>query len=220
MRLSDRLRAEADGVWSRILEHPFPAALCRGELAPEKFSRYLLQDYGYLLGSLRNFCRLASRAEREELLLELAALIGQETAGELAAYRGFLQRLGFSLTEARDVEPFAARRGYLAFLWRAADERPLPEGLAAALPCYWSYLEIAERYRPELERGGDHPGREWMRVYLDGDYRDLVERLRGQVDLAGAGYPFAPLAEVFLEASCWELRYWDEAWSGNPAEEG
>ncbi|HET58290.1 MAG TPA: thiaminase II [Deltaproteobacteria bacterium] len=212
MNLTRELRSGADDIWRSMLNHPFPAALCRGDLPIEKFKRYLLQDYGYLLGALQNFCLLASRTDNEHILLDLVALIGEEAEGEISDYQRFIAQLGFTLDDARAVKPFATRRNYLDFLLTASAERPFAEGLTATLPCFWSYLEIAEHHRKELTGAADSPLRQWMEVYLNEEYHALVDRLRSLVETAADGHPFEPLLEVFREASLWELQYWDEAW--------
>jgi len=212
MRITGELRNRTDDIWRTILNHPFPASLCRGDLPVEKFTRYLLQDYGYLLGALQNFCLLASRTDNENILLDLVALIGEEAEGEISDYQNFIAQLGFTLDDARTVEPFATRSKYLDFLLTVSAERPFAEGLTATLPCFWSYLEIAEYYREELMKAPDSPFRRWMEAYLGEEYHALVDRLRRLVEIASDGHPFEPLLEVFREASLWELRYWDEAW--------
>ncbi|MBW2106917.1 MAG: thiaminase II, partial [Deltaproteobacteria bacterium] len=63
MSVSEKLHKDTEQVWNKIIEHPFVVELYQGSLAMEKFKTYILQDYSYLVDTIKNFSIIASRAQ-------------------------------------------------------------------------------------------------------------------------------------------------------------
>jgi len=85
--------------------------------------------------------------------------------------------------------------------------------MAAALPCFWSYAEIAQRHKDALEKNPVQVYRRWASVYLSEDYLSLVRRLRGVLD--SSGLPAEVLWPYFKQASLYELKFWEAAYEGH-----
>ena len=147
LRISERLRKDADLVWQEILRHPFVTELYRGSLPMEKFRFYVLQDYSFLATMMRNLAVLASRADSVPLTRELLEMAHLEATTEFAGYEELLGKLGYALSDAVRAEQSQVSVSYGSFLLAVSSLRTFWEGLAAILPCFWSYAEIAESHR-------------------------------------------------------------------------
>lgn len=210
-RLSERLRGDAEPIWSRILEHPFVIELYEGSLPPEKFRYYVIQDYNYLIGIMRAYSILASKADYElaRLALELAYL---DATTEMENYRRLLGRLGLNLEEVIRAEPAPTNAAYMNHLLATAMIGDPIDCLVATLPCFWSYLEIGERHRGLLERNRNELYRSWAQVYLTKEYKELVERLRFIIDELWDGENYERYRRIFLISSRYEWMFWEMAY--------
>ena len=210
LRISERLRKDADLVWKEIFRHPFVTELYRGSLPMEKFRFYVLQDYSFLVTMMRNLAVLASRADSVPLTRELLEIAHLEATTEFASYEELLGKLGYALSDALKAEPSQVSVSYGSFLLAMSSLKTFWEGFTAILPCFWSYAEIAESHKDILKKNTNTLYTEWASVYLSEPYLALVDKLRRILDTAPAeGYE--KLKEVFLTASRYELAYWDMA---------
>ena len=214
MKLSDRLKKDAQGIWQEIVDHPFVTELFEGTLPEDKFRHYVLQDYGYLIASIRNFSVLASRAGNERDMRELVEIAALEAGGEFDGYRALLKEMGLTLEEAEAQQPGQAAVSYTGFLLSTSMLGAFEEGITAVLPCYWSYAEMAAHHRKKIARNKRELYRRWAGFYLEDGYLSLVERIKKLVDEAGAGFPYPRLRRVFLTSSRYEVMFWDSVYHG------
>ncbi|MEM1619328.1 MAG: TenA family protein [Fervidicoccaceae archaeon] len=211
--LSSRLRRDADAIWSKIFEHPFVVELYEGSLPLEKFKFYAAQDYNYLVGMMRAFSLLASRADYEVARTALEIAHADATV-EMKNYELLLRELGMRLEDVIAMEPAPTNVAYMSYLVSTCALGEPLECLVATLPCFWSYAEIAERHADKLERNPIELYVKWAKVYLSADYRSLVERLRSLVDAAWEGRGYDRLLRHFLRGSRFEYMFWDMAYRG------
>lgn len=211
MALSDRLRREADTVWKALVNHPFVVELYKGTLPREKFVFYVLQDYNYLIGMMRALSIAAARS-RYEVARELLELAYLEATTEMKNYEKLLRKLGLSISDAIRTEPSPTNVAYVNFLLVTALMGSPCESLASFLPCFWSYEEIAEHHREELEKNPSEIYRSWGSVYLSDEYREIVRRLRRLVDEECSSEDFDRLRRVFIMGSRYEYMFWDMAY--------
>ena len=209
--ISDRLRADAAGIWEQIFAHPFVVELYTGVLPPEKFRFYVLQDYNYLVTDIKNLAILASRAESVSAMKEILKIAHLEATSEFQSYERLLSELGYTIEDAIKTEPTAVNTSYGAFLIATSSLKTFGEGLAATLPCLWSYLEIAERHQAKLAGNKSDLYTRWAAVYLSADYRQLVTKMRSLLDEV-AGVEYEKLREAFITASRYEYLYWNMAY--------
>jgi len=208
MRVTEMMRRDVGRIWSSIVEHPFVVELYEGVLPGEKFRYYLLQDYAYLNGLIRSLCIIASKSDRD-LMQRVLSLAHSEVTIEMENYRGLLSQIDLSLADARGVEPAPTNVAYANFLLSSAYSKSPLVGLAALLPCFWSYAEIAERHRERLEHNGNELYRQWALVYLADETKDLVEEIRALVDeVEDKG----DAEKAFMTASRYELMFWEMAY--------
>ncbi|MBS7637933.1 thiaminase II [Candidatus Bathyarchaeota archaeon] len=209
--LSERLRREADNIWRRIIEHPFVLELYRGSLPLEKFRYYVIQDYNYLIGMMRAYSILASKADYElaRVALEIAYL---DATTEMENYRRLLERLGLRLGEVMRVEPSPTNMAYMNYLLATALFGEPMECLVATLPCFWSYLEIGERHRDLLRGNPNELYRSWAEVYITEEYKGLVRRLREIIDGLWEGEDYDRYRRIFNISSRYEWMFWEMAY--------
>ena len=215
-KLSSLLRKDADSIWRKIFEHPFVVELYSGKLPIEKFKFYVKQDYNYLIGMMRTFSILASKADYEVARLALEIAYADATI-EMENYIKLLKKLGMALEEVLSVEPMPTNIAYMNFLITTCYISTPIECLVATLPCFWSYAEIAEIHRDLLKDNSVDIYVEWASVYLSNEYRSLVSKLIDLVDKLWSGENYEKLKKIFITASRYEYMFWDasyreEAW--------
>ncbi len=210
--LYGELRRAADRIWARILEHPFVVELFSGTLPLEKFRFYVLQDYNFLLAMMRVFSLLAAKSvEHAGLFAELARV---EATVELENYRRLLRRLGLSLEDAARVEPAPTNVGYTSFLLATCSLEDAATCLASILPCFASYMEIAERYRDRISSNPVDVYREWASAYISDEYVRLVNELIRVFEELAVREHVGKYRRVFLTASRYEYAFWEMAYRG------
>ena len=206
-KLSERLREDADAIWKQILNHPFVVELYTGVLPIEKFRFYVLQDYNYLVNNMKNLGVLSSKAESIEAMREMLEIAHLEATSEFESYEKLLGNLGYTIDDALSIEPTQTNTSYGNFLLATSLLKTFWEGLAATLPCFWTYAEIAQFHKAKLDQNKNRLYAEWALVYLTDDYCDLVNRLKGLLDKA-SGVEYVKLRESFVTASKYEYMYW------------
>ena len=209
MNLSERLKKDAEDIWNSIYVHPFVQELFEGTLPERKFRFYILQDYNYLVASIKNFSLLASRAENVDTMKELVNIAYIESTGEFQAYGNFLRKLGLTIDRAQNNESVNEAESYIRFILSTSSAKSLEEGITAVLPCYWSYAEIAKFHEKKLKVNKNELYQEWASSYFEEGYLDLVNRIRKLVDQIRDDFSYDKLRQVFITSSKYEYRFWD-----------
>jgi thiaminase/transcriptional activator TenA len=210
---SETLRRWADPIWEQIFRHPFVEEVYRGDLPIEKFRYYLLQDYNYLVNFAKALSLAAAKAPTVQLMKEALTLAYGTVTGEMANYEALLREAGLTLEDAARTVPNVVNVSYMSYLLSVCALEGFHQCMAAVLPCFWSYAEIAQRHRKALERNPVLLYRRWASVYLSEEYLSLVRRLREVLDSsrlsAEALWPY------FRQASTYELQFWQAAYEGH-----
>ncbi len=209
--LYERLREEADPVWRRIFSHPFVVELYEGRLPLDKFKFYVVQDYNYLVTMIKVFSIMASKAEpsHASLFIELAK---EEATTEMKNYEMLIGELGLRLEDVVAAEPSPTNISYMNFLLATCSLGGVDDCLASILPCFASYMEIAERHKSRLEKNPVKIYREWASVYLTNGYRDLVNKLIHVFEEVAFEKKYEVYRRLFLTASRYEYMFWDMAY--------
>jgi thiaminase/transcriptional activator TenA len=209
MKVSERLRRDADNIWNRIIAHPFVVELYKGILPMDKFKFYILQDYNYLISAIKNFAIISSRADSVDAMREVIEILWLESVSEFKGYEEFLGKLGYTIEDAVNVEPIPINISYTNFLLSTSSLKSYAESISSVLPCFWSYAEIADYHRDKLGKNENKLYVEWASVYLSESYLKLVRKLKRLVDDAGKEFPYEKLKRTFITASRYEYMYWD-----------
>lgn len=209
--LCERLRRDANYIWERIFKHPFVKELFTGTLPIEKFKYYVIQDYNYLIGMMRAYSILASKANYEvaRVALEIAYL---DATIEMENYIKLLERLGLTLDQVLKTEPAPTNMAYMNYLITTCSLGTPVECLVATLPCFWTYLEIAELYKEALQVNPNEIYRSWGMVYLGKEYKDLVKKLKDAIERYGKEEEYERYRKLFITSSRYEWMFWDMAY--------
>jgi thiaminase/transcriptional activator TenA len=210
-KISQRLREDAAELWKKLFVHPFVVEIYEGVLPIEKFKFYVLQDYNYLVTTIKDFSILASKAPSAKALREIIGVAHLEATGQFKSYENLLKRLGYQIEDAEKIETPLISTSYTSFLLATSLLSSFGEGLAAVLPCFWSYAEIAEFHREKLRGNKNTLYLDWASVYFTKPYLELVERLKRLLDSAPIG-DYEKLKEKFLLGSKYEYWFWNAAY--------
>jgi thiaminase/transcriptional activator TenA len=213
MKVSERLRRDADNIWKRVVEHPFIVELYCGILPIDKFKFYILQDYNYLVSAMRNLSIISSRADSVDAMRKVIEILWLESVSEFKGYEEFLGKLGYTIEDAINVEPSPINVSYTSFLLSTSSLKSYAESITSVLPCFWSYAEIAEYHKDKLRKNVNRLYMEWASVYLSEPYLNLVRKMRKLVDNAGKEFPYEKLKKTFITASRYEYMYWEAVYN-------
>jgi len=183
--------------------------LYEGDLPLEKFKFYILQDYYYLIAAMRNFSIIASKAPSVEAMREIIDILNLEATSEFEGYEELLERLGYTLTDAAEIDPIPTSVSYSSFLLSTSSVKSYAEAMAAVLPCFWSYAELADHHKDRLITNKIQLYKDWGNVYLTDAYLSLVKKIQNLVNKAGEECPYGKLKSVFMAASRYEFLFWD-----------
>jgi thiaminase (transcriptional activator TenA) len=210
---SAALRAAGRDAWTAAVNHPMVAAISDGSLPHPTFRAYFCQNVRYLEDYARAIALTASRAPDRAALDVLSRFLRQIVATEIPANLAFLARLGGSaddLPGPAGLHPVTY--GYTRHLLHVCAVGDCAEGLAALLPCQWSYGEIA---RPLMAAPPDDPVyADWIAMFGNAGYDALVAETTGLLDrLADPAdaRQWPRLSEVFSISIRYEREFWDMA---------
>jgi thiaminase/transcriptional activator TenA len=214
MGFCDELRAVSQGIWAREKEHPFVLAIGRGDLDDARFRFYLEQDYLYLADYARVFALGAVRAPDVPTQAYFAKLCAETLNEEMALHRSYCGEFGLTPADLERAAPSQTTRGYTGHLLQVAATGGIAEIVAAVLPCYWGYWEIASHLQAQgLPR--EPRCRKWIEMYASAPVaanvqwlREAMERLAAPLGASGR----ERLKGIFHDSSRWEYLFWDMAW--------
>ena len=217
MTISERLIEESRDIWDSYYTHPFVSGMADGSLPQDKFRYYMLQDYLYLVDYARVFALGAAKAADPDVMAIFAGYVHQILHVDMEIHRGYMQRLGITAQQTREMQTALTTRSYTAFMLRTAYEEGPVEIMAAILSCAVSYEYIAHKMlesHPDCDR---HPFYgEWVQGYAAAEYSAENRKLMQLTDQLADGYSEAQLAhlsEIFRICSEYELQFWDMGWN-------
>jgi thiaminase/transcriptional activator TenA len=212
---SAALRAAGRDAWAAAVSHPMVRAIAAGTLPHETFRGYFEQNVRYLEDYARAIALATAKAPDADALDVLSRFLRQIVATEIPANLAFLYRLGGSadrLPGPAELHPVTY--GYTRHLLHVCEAGSCAEGLAALLPCQWSYGEIAQPLMAALP--ADPVYADWIRMFGNAEYDALVAETTGLLDRladpADAG-PWARLSAVFSISVRYEGEFWDMAYA-------
>lgn len=207
----------AGGAWRASFEHPFVRALAKGELSPERFRFYQMQDARYLEAFADASALISTRcsAPSDKLWFVDAARLALVVEGELHA--GYGERLGYGPDDIAALELTPNNRAYQNHMVATAERGTLVEAVAALAPCPWLYIDLGQHLLRELGTIADaHPYAAWLRMYSDPQFNDymenLLERLQRFADAADDGAR-ARAKDAFVASARYEWMFWEQAWT-------
>ena len=222
--VSAMLHEAGADTWAAAVAHPMVREIAAGTLPHETFRGYFRQNVLYLEAYARAIGLLLADAHDRAALDVLTRFEVQIVHTEIPANLAFLEKLG------GDGDTVAGRGcmhpttyAYTRHLLAVCAMEDCAAGLAAVLPCQWSYGELA---RPLMaSRPADPIYADWISLFGGDDYEALVgdttALLDRLVDPDDAGRT-AELAEIFERSTWYERAFWDMAYgsgeTGSPEE--
>lgn len=207
------LRERGAASWAAAVSHPMVAEIGAGSLPHETFRYYFEQNVLYLEDYARAIALIIGRAPDLAAVTVLTRFLGQIVDTELPANYAFLARLGGPAAPGPAVMA-PATYAYTRHLLDTAGRRELPAGLAAVLPCQWSYGELATRLAASMP--ADPVYADWIGMFAGDGYDELVQAstslLDQHTDVADEAV-MTSLAGVFDRSTRYELAFWDMAYS-------
>lgn len=215
-RLSDVMLTAARPIWDAQLRHPFVLGIADGSLPPERFERWVRQDYLYLKEFARVFAWATAKADRLGSMSWYAAVLDLTLNTEMALHREYAARFGINEEELEAEEMWPTTRAYTDFLVRTAADGDMAELLAALLPCAWGYAWLGSRLA-ELQRPADQRYADWIEQYASDEFQDAARWLREETERVADLVSDAKrerLVELFVLSSRYEHRFWEMCWTG------
>jgi thiaminase/transcriptional activator TenA len=216
MALTDQLYAAAEPIWRAQLEHPFVKGIGDGSLDETIFSRWVLQDYRYLIEFSRIFAWAVAKADRLESMSWYATVLNLTLNSEMELHRQYAARFGIAIEDLEAAPMWPTTRAYTDFLVRTAADGDMADLLAALLPCAWGYVYVAEHLAAG-KAATDQRYADWISQYSSEDFAEAAEGLKAELNRVAAGASEEKqrrLRELFVLSSRYEWKFWEMCWRG------
>ena len=213
MRFSDEAWQQNAALREAIHRLPFNTELAAGTLSRERFRFYITQDAIYLGQYARVLALAAARAPEIATLQGFGTSALGAVAVEQALHGRYLQEFGVDPAAVLQAEPAPDCQAYTSFLLAAAYQEPWEVLVAALLPCFWVYWDVAQAITREAMP--DNPYRAWIDTYADPHFGEAVGRVIGVADTAAAAAtpPIrSDMLSAFRRSTQYEWLFWDGAY--------
>jgi thiaminase/transcriptional activator TenA len=205
--------AVMQGVFRRILAHPFVVGLTDGSLPRDAFAYYVIQDAHYLRDYARALAIVGARAPDEPTIAMFAGHARGAIEVERALHAGLFREMGIGEEQVRAMPVMPTTLAYTSYLLRACQQGSFAEGVGAVLPCYWIYAEVGKAL---LARSSPDPlYARWIATYGGDEFAAIVADVLALVDRLGirlAPAEQASMREHVTTTSRYEWMFWDAAW--------
>jgi len=158
----------------KLINHPFMVELYSGELSFDKFIFFLKQDFYYLEQSMKNMGILLAKAEDLTARRMLINILYNESEIEFKNYLNLLHSLNIDPSTLKSIDLTRANIAYSNYLISQSAQKSFVVGMAALLPCYYSYLEIYQYHKDKLSNNENDIYLKWASTYDEAKYKKLV----------------------------------------------
>ena len=200
-------------------KHPFLVAMVDGTLSLGSFQYYVDQDALYLtdfancLNMLGDKLAEAGDAEASKRLRQLATGAEED---EKELHRSFFSKWNI---DDSDAEAMPNTLLYTSYMLRVVATRPIEEGLAVLLPCFWVYMHVGKCMLALREELGDSVTRPpqydaWIDMYSGEEFEREVNDYIAIVDKAAKTADEGTLKQMeehFIMSCKLEHLFWNQA---------
>ena len=210
MRFSEEAWQRTAALRAAIHHLPFNRELAFGTLAPERFRFYIMQDALYLA----QYSRVLSLAAAKASDTATSQIFGHSALGAIAVeqrlHEHYLREFGVEPASVASAEPAPDCLAYTSFLLATAHQQPWEVLVAALLPCFWIYWDVASA----IARGAAPNNRyqAWIDTYADEAFGEAVARVTGIADQAATPACRASMLAAFARSAQYEWLFWDGAY--------
>lgn len=207
---SKSLFQRIQGIYDRILAHPFLTGMTDGTLVDAAFRYYAIQDALYLRDFSRGLALLAAKSPSDDTVVMFSEHARTAIVVERALHESFFADWNLTPQDVYRTPMAPHTLLYTSYLLRIAYDRPFHEGLGAFLPCYWIYWEVGKA----LERRGSPVAlyQRWIDTYASADFAAVVQQVIALTNQVAATLTAADrerLAQHFVMTSRFEYLFWD-----------
>ena len=211
--LSRTLKELGHSTWETAVNHPMVAEIGAGVLPHDTFRSYFEQNLSYLEDYARAIALVIAKAPDRPAIDVLTRFLEQIVHGEIPANQDFLARLGGVPQRSPMVDMHPTAYAYTRHILQICEHESAAAGLAAILPCQWSYGEIGLRLATDMPEDPIYAA--WVGMFSEPGYDDLVGASTSLLDRLTDGAPAAELAflsAVFNRSTYYEVAFWDMAY--------
>ncbi|MBV8494524.1 MAG: thiaminase II [Alphaproteobacteria bacterium] len=214
MRFSDEAWHQNAALRAAIHKLPFNTELAAGTLSRERFRFYITQDALYLGQYARVLALAAAKGPEIATLQAFASSALGAVAVEQALHGRYLREFGVDPASILAAEPAPDCLAYTSFLIATAYQDPWEILVAALLPCFWIYWDIAQAITRDA--AAENPYRAWIDTYADPGFGAAVEMVKGIADTTTARATPAvrtAMLGAFKRSAQYEYLFWDGAYN-------
>ena len=210
MLFTELAREKSSIFWERSFEHPFIQGLVSGELAPEVFLYYLLQDRYYLEHFSKLYFLIAKKSASEEIQAHLRLNAEELKNGEIFVREGFFKELEIGEQEILETPVAPTAYHYVSHMYRQLVDGTVNTAIAGMLPCAWLYHEIGLRL---IDRGSSNAlYQRWIETYASEEAAAQIEKecaIINQLYQESNESEREKMLEAFVISSKMEYEFWE-----------
>jgi thiaminase/transcriptional activator TenA len=212
MNFTKIARQEAASFWEGSFEHPFITALADGNLAPEIFRYYLLQDRYYLEHFSKLYHLIAEQTNDREAQEQLQENAENLKLGEMAIRKEFFSELRITDHEILNTPIAPTAYHYVSHMYRQLIDGTPNTAFAGMLPCAWLYQEIGVRL---IDTGSPNPlYQRWIETYAGEAAAEGIKKecaLLDRLYQESSSKEQQQMIDAFVISSKMEYAFWEMA---------
>ncbi|MDF1796713.1 MAG: thiaminase II [Coxiellaceae bacterium] len=211
--ISQQLKTDIQGILQVILKHNFNMELLDGTLCKNRFVFYLLQDKFYLTEYAKALAITASRLHAHSDMKTFLQFALEAIDDEQALHTKYLGRFKSIIQDLNVKEPSPTCFMYTNFLIQTASTKPVEQSIAALLPCFYIYQQLAQHMQKQLRDINGHPYGEWITLYASDDFQLSTDMAFTTLDnLMIDSKSHADVKKTFVYSSKLEWMFWQSAY--------
>ena len=214
LRFSEEAWRDTADLRQAIHRLPFNTELAAGTLAPERFRFYILQDAIYLGEYARVLALAAAKAPDAATVQVFAHDAVEAIAVEQALHERYLAEFGVEPKAVAAAEPAPDCLAYTSYLLATAHQQSWPVLVAAVLPCFWIYWEVAQAITRQAAPQNRYQA--WIDTYADPRFGEAVRMVIDIADRAADAVTPASRAAMlaaFTRSAQYEFLFWEGAYA-------
>jgi len=217
MRFSEEAWAGTALLRAAIHRLPFNTELAAGTLGPARFRFYITQDAIYLGEYARVLALAAAKAPDTDSGRFFSDAAGEAIAVEQALHGRYLAEFGVDPASIAGAEPAPDCLAYTSFLLATAHQQPWEVLVAAVLPCFWIYWDVAGAITRDAAQNadGENRYRAWIDTYADPRFGEAVQTVIDIADRAAESATAATrtaMLAAFRRCALYEYLFWEGAY--------
>ena len=209
MNVLEELWRSTEDIYQSIIQHPFNKELAAGTLDEEKFRFYLSQDIVYIGEYSRALAALAAKAPDHHGVREFITFAKEGLDIERALHDELMKTFGVEKAENIAL----STESYANFLLATIGYKNFSEGVAALLPCFWVYNEVAAHIYKNAK--GKNPYKPWIETYSSAEFDETTNRMKEITQtlfMEGGQKERDNMKEAFMRSTKYEWYFWDSAY--------